>query len=205
MHMKISFEGYGCTQNMGETRLYQEAMEGFQRFRREHPRHYAVPQAVLGEARCLEQLGRPAEARVLYEDFIAENIAAPLGLDSTLYGGSKLIPNRASGYSTNDDGNIVNASFLSMTQPHAAGSLLSTTGDLAEWHKILTGGEFIHDESYELMTTPYELNDGETYPYGYGLGIGKLRDRERPEYTTELHNLTREQVERIRAEQEKVS
>jgi CubicO group peptidase (beta-lactamase class C family) len=112
-----------------------------------------------------------------YEDFIAENIAGPLGLDSTLYGGPKLIPNRASGYSTDDDGNIVNASFLSMTQPHAAGSLLSTTGDLAAWHKVLTGGEFIQDESYKLMTTPYELNDGETYPYGYGLGIGKLRDR----------------------------
>lgn len=28
MTMRISFEGYGCTQNMGETRLYQEAVVG---------------------------------------------------------------------------------------------------------------------------------------------------------------------------------
>lgn len=112
-----------------------------------------------------------------YEDFIAEQIAGPLGLESTVYGGPKLIPNRASGYGTDDDGNIVNADFLSMTQPHAAGSLLSTTGDLANWHKALTGGEFIHDDSYRKMTSPFELNDGEMYPYGYGLGIGTMRGR----------------------------
>ncbi len=112
-----------------------------------------------------------------YEDFIAENIAGPLGLGSTLYGGPKLIPNRAAGYSLDDEDNIVNAGFISMTQPHAAGSLLSTTGDLVEWHNALTGGEFIHDDSYQQMTTPANLNDGETFPYGYGLGIGKLRDR----------------------------
>jgi len=112
-----------------------------------------------------------------YEDFIAEQIAGPLGLESTLYGGPKLIPNRASGYDTDDDGNVVNADFLSMTQPHAAGSLLSTTGDLVDWHKALTGGEFIHDDSYEKMTTSFELNDGELYPYGYGLAIGTMRGR----------------------------
>jgi hypothetical protein len=100
-----------------------------------------------------------------------------LELESTLYGGPKLIPNRASGYDTDDDGNIVNADFLSMTQPHAAGSLLSTTADLVDWHKALTGGEFIHDDSYEKMTSSFELNDGELYPYGYGLGIGTLRGR----------------------------
>jgi D-alanyl-D-alanine carboxypeptidase len=112
-----------------------------------------------------------------YEDFIALNIAGPLGLDSTLYGGPKLIPNRVSGYSLDDEGNIVNAGFISMTQPHAAGSLLSSTSDLVEWHIALTGGEFIHDDTYQQMTTSANLNDGETFPYGYGLGIGKLRDR----------------------------
>jgi len=112
-----------------------------------------------------------------YEDFISDNITGPLGLESTLYGGPKIIPNRAAGYSLDDDGKLVNAGFLSMTQPHAAGSLLSTTGDLVAWHKALTGGEFIHDESYRLMTTPARLNDGDTFPYGFGLGIGQLRER----------------------------
>jgi CubicO group peptidase (beta-lactamase class C family) len=110
-----------------------------------------------------------------YEDFIAEQIAGPLGLTSTVYGGPKLVPNRASGYELDDDGNVVNAGFLSMTQPHAAGALLSTTGDLLAWHNALTGGEFIHDSSYIKMTSPSELNDGQRYPYGYGLSLGTLR------------------------------
>ena len=125
-----------------------------------------------------------------YEAFIADNIAAPLELDSTHYGGPKLIPNRASGYRTGEDGNIQNAPFLSMTQPHAAGALLSTTGDLAEWHKALTGGEFIHDDSYEKMTSVAKLNDGETYPYGYGLGVGQMRERRMISHGGGIHGFT---------------
>ena len=113
-----------------------------------------------------------------YEAFIADQIAAPLELRSTYYGGPKLVPNRASGYATGDEGEIRNAAYLSMTQPHAAGALLSTTGDLAAWHKALTGGEFIHDASYDKMTSVARLNNGETYPYGYGLGIGQMRGRQ---------------------------
>lgn len=112
-----------------------------------------------------------------YAEFIADNITVPLGLDHTLYGGLQIVPNRAAGYDTDSDGNLVNAGFISMTQPHAAGALLSTTGDLVKWHQALTGGEFIHDSSYEAMTTPAGLNDGGSYPYGFGLGVGQLRER----------------------------
>jgi D-alanyl-D-alanine carboxypeptidase len=125
-----------------------------------------------------------------YEEFIADNIATPLELDSTFYGGPKLIPSRAAGYAIDDRGNIVNAGFISMTQPHAAGSLLSTTRDLAEWHKALTGGEFIHDDSYARMTAPADLNDGESYPYGYGLGIGQLRERRMIAHGGGIHGFT---------------
>jgi D-alanyl-D-alanine carboxypeptidase len=111
-----------------------------------------------------------------YEEFIADNIATPLELEATFYGGPKIIPKRAAGYVEKDE-RLENAAYLSMTQPHAAGSLLSTTGNLFAWHKALTGGEFIHDESFTKMIRPYVLNDGESYPYGYGLGIAKLRGR----------------------------
>lgn len=118
-----------------------------------------------------------AVAGTSYEEFVATQISAPLGLIHTVYGGPKLVPNRAAGYELDNDGNIVNARFLSMTQPHAAGSLLSTTGDLVKWHKVLTGGEFIHDDSYKQMTTPTLLNDGESFPYGFGLGLELIRGR----------------------------
>jgi CubicO group peptidase (beta-lactamase class C family) len=112
-----------------------------------------------------------------YETFIADNIATPLNLAHTYYGGPKIIPHRAAGYEVDGDDNIVNAAYLSMTQPHAAGSLLSTTGDLFAWHKALTGGEFVHDDSYERMTRAVSLNDGSSDPYGYGLGLLELRGR----------------------------
>jgi len=125
-----------------------------------------------------------------YADFIADNIAAPLGLDSTLYGGPQVIPNRAAGYGLDDEGDVVNAGFISMTQPHAAGSLLSTTGDLVKWHRALTGGEFIHDDSYAAMTTPADLNDGGVYPYGFGLGVGALRERRMIAHGGGIHGFT---------------
>ena len=113
-----------------------------------------------------------------YEEFVADHIAVPLELEHTFHGGPKIILNRAAGYVETDSGIVENAAYLSMTQPHAAGSLLSTTADLFAWHKALTGGEFIHDGSFAKMTRPYVLNDGEAYPYGYGLGLVKLRGRE---------------------------
>ena len=125
-----------------------------------------------------------------YEDYIAENIAVPLGLESTVYGGPKLIPNRASGYDTDSLGNIVNAGFISMTQPHAAGSLLSTTGDLVDWHRALTGGEFIHDDAYRRMTSPVTLNDNDTFPYGYGLGIATMRGHRSIQHGGGIHGFS---------------
>ncbi|HCU90810.1 MAG TPA: hypothetical protein DGR97_12745 [Gammaproteobacteria bacterium] len=125
-----------------------------------------------------------------YADFIADNITAPLGLDSTLYGGRQVIPNRAAGYELVNENTIVNAGFISMTQPHAAGSMLSTPADLANWNKALTGGEFIHDSSYESMTTPANLNSGETFPYGYGLDVGSLRERRMISHGGGIHGFT---------------
>ena len=125
-----------------------------------------------------------------YADFIADNIAAPLGLDSTLYGGQQVIPNRAAGYELVNENIIINAGFISMTQPHAAGSMLSTPADLANWNKGLTGGEFIHDDSYDAMTTPANLNNGESFPYGYGLSVGSLRERKMISHGGGIHGFT---------------
>ena len=108
-----------------------------------------------------------------YADFIEENIFEPLGMTNSHYGGSQLIPSRASGYQAIEDG-YTNAPFLSMTQPHAAGSLLSTVGDLARWNAGLFGGELLTDESVARMTTEFTLNDGEGTGYGYGLSVREI-------------------------------
>jgi D-alanyl-D-alanine carboxypeptidase len=111
-----------------------------------------------------------------YAEFIANNITGPLGLANTHYEDSSIVPNRAAGYFAVGQGEYVNAAHLSMTQPHAAGSLISTVGDLATWNNALVNGELISQQSYEQMTAGFRLADGELYPYGFGLGLGKLRE-----------------------------
>ena len=109
-----------------------------------------------------------------YADYVREHIFQPLGMEHSHYGGPQLIPGRVQGYAEGPDG-VVNAPYLSMTQPHAAGSLLSTVDDLARWNAALFGGEVISAESLARMTTEFTLADGEGTGYGYGLAIGTFR------------------------------
>ena len=110
-----------------------------------------------------------------YADFIEKRIFEPLGMNDSYYGShSRIIARRASGYSLEGD-TYTNASFLSMTQPYAAGALMTTVEDLLRWNQALFGGQVVSDESLERMTTPYTLNNGNSTGYGYGLAVGDVR------------------------------
>ena len=82
----------------------------------------------------------------------------------------RLLPHRASGYEPDGD-RIVNAGYLDMAQPYAAGSLYSTVLDLAKWDRGLSEGKFISKESYARMYTPVK-ND-----YAYGWGVAQTSGR----------------------------
>ena len=105
-----------------------------------------------------------------YSEFIRERIFEPLGMDDSYYGGPQIIPLRVTGYAM-EDGQYVNAAYISMTQPHAAGALLATVDDMARWNAGLFGGRLLSPASLEKMTTDHELNNGEPTGYGYGLGV----------------------------------
>ena len=100
-----------------------------------------------------------------YENFIADNIFKPLGMSDSGYdSNSAVIKRRASGYTRLPAGRIVNATYIHMSIPHAAGALYSTTHDLLKWEQALFAGKVISKASLERMTTPFK-ND-----YGFGLG-----------------------------------
>jgi CubicO group peptidase (beta-lactamase class C family) len=110
-----------------------------------------------------------------YEEFLEQRVFTPLGLDHTLYGDpEKITPRRAAGYEKASDG-WQNAPFLSMTQPHAAGSLLSTVDDMARWNRALHGGKLMPKEDAEALWTSFTTDDGKEVDYGYGLSLGELR------------------------------
>lgn len=77
-----------------------------------------------------------------YADFIEENIFKKLGMQSSYYASSKIIPNRANGYDLTPNG-VVNAMYIDMMWPHAAGALLSTVSDLNIWFSALREGGLI--------------------------------------------------------------
>lgn len=106
-----------------------------------------------------------------YEKFLRENIFTPLGMkDSGYDSNSAVILHRAAGYAPSAAG-PVNAGFIHMSVPHAAGGLYSTTGDLLRWEQGLFGGKVLSSASLEKMTTPFK-ND-----YAFGLGVNNRNGR----------------------------
>jgi len=103
-----------------------------------------------------------------YAEFVEERIFKPLGMKHTSYGSAeRIIPRRVSGYQKGMSG-LVNAPYLSMTQPYAAGSLLSNVDDLAVWTEAVLSGKLVGREWLEKAFTPYSLKNGESTGYGYG-------------------------------------
>ncbi|NGZ86991.1 serine hydrolase domain-containing protein [Duganella aceris] len=109
-----------------------------------------------------------------YADFLAQNIFAPLGMNDTAYEGRERSSVRhIEGYSRAKKG-LVPSPALSMSQPYAAGALVSTVDDLARCDAAISGGKLLKESTWKRAFTPYALTDGTVTKYGYGWEIGKL-------------------------------
>ncbi len=108
-----------------------------------------------------------------YAEFIQEHIFDKVGMTASYYGSmKKLIPNRAKGYQ--DQNGFVNADYLSLTLPYAAGSIMSTVDDLLKWQNAISANSLIKRSSLEKAINGSTLNNGEKIPYGYGWGKGNI-------------------------------
>ena len=100
-----------------------------------------------------------------YQDFVRDNLFAPLGMTESGYDShAAIILHRASGYTPGANG-PVNAGYIDMSIPFSAGALYSTTEDLWRWEQGLFGGKVLNAASLKKMTTPFK-ND-----YAYGLAV----------------------------------
>lgn len=103
-----------------------------------------------------------------YEDFIENNIFKKLKMNNTRYGNNKeIIKNRASGYQFNGK-EYINATYMSMTIPYAAGAILSTVDDLLKWQNALNSNALIKQSNFVKATNGSILKNGKNIPYGYG-------------------------------------
>jgi CubicO group peptidase (beta-lactamase class C family) len=104
-----------------------------------------------------------------YEKFLADNFFTPLGMTDTGYdSNTAIIKRRANGYIKTPAG-YVNAGYIHMSVPHAAGALYSTTADLLKWEQALFAGKVISKASVDRMITPFK-ND-------YALGLSSALDK----------------------------
>lgn len=110
-----------------------------------------------------------------YAEYLQENFFTPLGMTGSYYGNDiRIIKNRASGYQPGEGG-IVNADYLSMTLPYAAGSIMSTVDDLYKWNRALHSYKLVKKETLDMAHTPYKLSDGMSTGYGYGWSLSELQ------------------------------
>ncbi|MDX1469966.1 MAG: serine hydrolase, partial [Flavobacteriaceae bacterium] len=111
-----------------------------------------------------------------YEDFIEKNIFSKIGMENSYYGSMKeIIENRAYGYQLDPTSEgYVNAEYLSLTIPYAAGSIMSTVDDLLKWQNALSANKFVKRETLNKAINGSKLNDGTEIPYGYGWGKGEI-------------------------------
>jgi len=105
-----------------------------------------------------------------YEQVLKEKILNPLGMKDTGYDHhGTILEKRASGYEKNGEG-YVNAPYLDMSLPYAAGSLYSTVEDLYLWDQALYTDRVLSAATKELMYKP-NLSD---YAYGWVVTKAKL-------------------------------
>jgi len=111
-----------------------------------------------------------------YEQVLKERIFDPVGMKSTGYDHHEtILPKRAAGYEKRPGG-FVNAPYLDMALPYAAGSLYSTVEDLYLWDQALYTEKLLSPQLKELMYKPGMSN----YAYGWVVRKAPLGAQDEP-------------------------
>lgn len=120
-----------------------------------------------------------------YEQYLQEIIFTPLKMVNTGYDHSDVIlKNRAAGYEKRGK-KTVNASYIDMSLPYAAGSLYSTVEDLYLWDQALYTNKLLSEKSMDLLFKPY-ISAGRAF-YGYGWFVEDVDNGEKGKLKTVGH------------------
>lgn len=98
-----------------------------------------------------------------YAEFALERMFRPAGHVRTVVGDAAGLPNRADGFTVNDDGALVPAKAIDMSVPLGAGDVRSTAHELMTWFEYVTSGKLITADTWKRMTTV----EKDQYAYGW--------------------------------------
>jgi len=103
-----------------------------------------------------------------------EVLLAPHKLGGISYAGeTRVIKGMVSGYGFDPKHGVIGGGLISMTQPHAAGALVSNVDDLWRWNLALHSGRLLSPASYARMIAPEGAAAASRY--GFGITTGSLR------------------------------
>lgn len=107
-----------------------------------------------------------------YETCLQENIFTPLDMNDTGFDHhEQIIKHRAAAYEKRSGG-YINADYIDMALPYAAGSMYSTVEDLYKWDQALYGNKVLSEKSRELMFSKFV--PAWSGHYGYGFAVTEL-------------------------------
>lgn len=119
-----------------------------------------------------------------FAEYLEENILGPLHMTGTgCDSNTEILVDRAAGY-TEKDGKIINADYVDMFIPHAAGAMYSTVEDMYLWHRALYTDRLLSKTLLEEIFTPLKGN------YGYGWFIEEKFNRKRISHTGGIDGFT---------------
>ncbi len=108
-----------------------------------------------------------------WHQYLEQALFKPLGLQDTGYGADPaVIARQVMGYTMNGQA-AARPLQISMTQPHAAGALVSTVDDLARFSRALHKGRVLKPATYARMITP--VGKAKDIGYGYGFETNAVR------------------------------
>ena len=114
---------------------------------------------------------------VSFEDYLREHVWGPAGMTQTrLEWPGEIVPNRARGYSRDENGTIRNARYTDLSVKFPGGGMLSAVEDLLRLVHAFETEKLTKPETREMMLTPYTFANGEQSNYGFGWVVGTNPD-----------------------------
>lgn len=112
-----------------------------------------------------------------FASYIRKNIFSRLGMENSHFlSPTEIIRNRATGYTSDYKGKILNHPFLDWYNFElGSAGILSTTSDLYKWYKSLHYDIKLSKLADRYLFRPFELKDGSKSIYGMGFFVKKLK------------------------------
>lgn len=102
-------------------------------------------------------------------DYMRREVFEPTGMNETVAEHvDSLIYHRSRAYLLSDDGRMINAPYVDNSNKWSGGGFLSTASDLVRYGLAYLGGEFLRQETIDILWTSQHTRDGERTNYGIG-------------------------------------